>query len=253
MVKYSKLAAEKADGLYSNVISRCYTDSMKKDKPWYNGVTMCEEWLKDKKKFEEWVQEHHYVLPNGEPIQLDKDTLIPGNTEYAPDKCIFLPRTLNLFCRNRPARKNGLPTGVHANSKCTKFKAVISMKHKKYRSDWFDTVEEALEEYWDYYELYFEECLYPRYKDIVPEENLEAVRNWIRVTRELKMNEWKESCRMKKVEMKFSDFADEVKACYSKDEKRVIMRRIAAFEIIFDNNDYLSDKSLKSIRCQKEL
>lgn len=228
-------------GLYQNMHSRCCTESMKKDKPWYEGVTMCEEWLKDKKKFSKWVQDHYYVLPDGEFVQLDKDTLYPGNNEYSPDKCIFLPMTLNLFCRNYPTRKNGLPTGVYANNKRTKFKAVITMKHKKYRSDWFDSVEEALIEYWDYYELYFEEYLYLKYKDIVPEENLEAVRNWIHVMRELKLLEWRDVCRMKN-EMWFSDFADEIKACYSKDEKRTIMCRIAGFEKLFDNDLMINDK-----------
>lgn len=78
----------------------------------YLGVTVCDEWL-NLYNFAVWSNEN-YVLN----WDLDKDLLVPGNNEYRPDRCTFIPHVMNTVIINKP-KIDGLPTGVYKNSSNT--------------------------------------------------------------------------------------------------------------------------------------
>ncbi len=43
---------------------------------------------------------------------MDKDILVPGNKEYAPDKCIFVDQALNKLLTDRGRARGKWPLGV---------------------------------------------------------------------------------------------------------------------------------------------
>ena len=73
---------------------------------------VCDEWL-NFQTFAKWHDENYYEV--NERLHLDKDILIPGNTLYAPDRCLLIPQRINeLFtCK---VNGNGLPVGIYKTS-----------------------------------------------------------------------------------------------------------------------------------------
>lgn len=73
----------KAFETWYGMLKRCYDKAHQG--PTYKDCTVCEEW-KSASSFKEW-HDKHYV----EGWCLDKDILVKGNKEYAPNKCCFVP------------------------------------------------------------------------------------------------------------------------------------------------------------------
>lgn len=51
---------------------------------------------------------------NGEHLQLDKDILYPGNKEYSPNTCAFVPQFLNKSLNICEQLSGDLPKGVYS-------------------------------------------------------------------------------------------------------------------------------------------
>lgn len=76
----------------------------------YENVTICDEW-KNLYNFAIWLQANYI-----DGYELDKDLLYPGNTEYTPDKCTYIHKSLNLALTYKP-KTFDLPTGVSRQNK----------------------------------------------------------------------------------------------------------------------------------------
>lgn len=74
--------------LWKNVIQRCYNKKIHVYKPEYKDKSVCEEWL-NYANFKLWYDEHFISAKNNQ-IDLDKDLLVQGNTNYSPETCVFL-------------------------------------------------------------------------------------------------------------------------------------------------------------------
>jgi hypothetical protein len=116
---------------------------------------MSDSWLHDKDSFAEWFYSNYYEC-DGESMAVDKDLLFPGNKEYAADKCVILPQTLNTMLSNCKKHKQpnwketkGLPLGVRYNSALQMYYAQIKFCGNDELIDLgcFDTPEKAFEEY----------------------------------------------------------------------------------------------------------
>lgn len=79
---------------WQSMVRRCHVPEYK-GYAWYGakGITVCEEWRTDPKAFIEWS------LANGwKPgLDLDKDTLYPGNKVYSPNTCVYIPHRNNML------------------------------------------------------------------------------------------------------------------------------------------------------------
>ncbi|RHG24665.1 hypothetical protein DW265_09865 [Dorea longicatena] len=116
--------------LWKNVIQRCYNKKIHVYKPEYKDKSVCEEWL-NYANFKLWYDEHFISAKNNQ-IDLDKDLLVQGNTNYSPETCVFLVHYQNLMFEGK--RGNC----VYVNKDGT-----FSVDGKKNNS--YKTYEEALE------------------------------------------------------------------------------------------------------------
>lgn len=92
------------------MIRRVYSEKQLQLKPTYKRVEVCEEWL-NYTNFKKWFEENYYII-EGQQMELDKDIIEKGNKIYCPEKCIFLPHSINsLFTKSNKSRGK-LPIGV---------------------------------------------------------------------------------------------------------------------------------------------
>lgn len=120
---------------WKSMLGRCYYDS-EKYRPYYNGVTVCEEWLTFS-NFKAWMENQSW-----EDCQLDKDIILEGNKMYSPEFCCFVPRYINILLTDRQAARGDYPIGVSYKKNCSKFVASIRDVTSKYLG-LFDTPDEA--------------------------------------------------------------------------------------------------------------
>ena len=150
-VPYITLKSNTAYSIWNGIYNRCY-----KGDEAYEGSFMCDLWLNDKDSFAEWWSAEYYEC-DGESMAVDKDLLLPGNKEYAPDRSCIIPQTLNTMLSNckkhrlpkwKSAKMN-LPLGVRYDSSMKMYYSEI----KPYGHDeviklsYWETPEQAFEEY----------------------------------------------------------------------------------------------------------
>lgn len=97
---------KKPHQLWISMMSRCYSDSYRKNFKSYIGCEVSECWHLFS-NFKEWF-EKNYV----EGWQLDKDILVKGNKIYSPDTCCFVPNEINLMLTNGKRARGKYPIGV---------------------------------------------------------------------------------------------------------------------------------------------
>lgn len=121
--------------IWKSMLGRCYSQKIKQEQPTYTPITCCKEWH-TLSIFKAWTTSQEW-----EGKQLDKDLLVPGNTEYGPTKCVFVSPQINTLIHGGYKRKHALPTGVHRNGK--KFSSEFNHKYL----GTFSTPEEAHKAY----------------------------------------------------------------------------------------------------------
>lgn len=148
--------------LWKNVIQRCYNKKIHVYKPEYKDKSVCEEWL-NYANFKLWYDEHFISAKNNQ-IDLDKDLLVQGNTNYSPETCVFLVHYQNLMFEGK--RGNC----VYVNKDGT-----FSVDGKKNNS--YKTYEEALE-FVTVRQIEKIESVAEKCKGTIPMCAYEAMMNW---------------------------------------------------------------------------
>lgn len=132
--------------LWSNMLGRCFNESFKKTNPAYKDVTCCDEWLSFA-NFLEWVNREVGYKGKPDGMQLDKDILQKGNLIYAPEKCCFVPRVVNLLLTDRARRRGRWPLGVYFDNNKRKFVSLVKCHGKTKLVGAFDSPEDASQAY----------------------------------------------------------------------------------------------------------
>lgn len=128
--------------VWSNMISRCYSDSYRARFSAYIGCSVVDDWLTFS-NFKTWMEQQDW-----EGKQLDKDLLKEGNKVYGPDTCVFITRQLNTFLTGGSSNSEGRGSGV---SMSTNGKFITQVGAGSTRTSYvgtFDTEELAIKAYY---------------------------------------------------------------------------------------------------------
>lgn len=147
-IGYIGNTCSKVDGIkkgsykvWYSMMQRCYKECFN-NKPTYLQCYVCEEWH-CYENFEKWYNENFYKVRN-EQMMLDKDILCKGNIEYCPNKCVFVPQSINKLFTKRQLHRGLYPIGVRYNNRYDNFIATCSdggkrnVKHLGYFSNQYD-------------------------------------------------------------------------------------------------------------------
>lgn len=143
---HTKIALRK----WTAMIQRCESKKGRYDN--YKDVNICDEWHSFT-SFEEWFNDPKNGYKDG--YHLDKDILIKGNREYAPDKCCFVPIRINSLLVSCKKSRGQLPIGVRRFK--NKFMAEVSKGKNKMFLGYYDTAEDAFLAYKQSKEQYIKE------------------------------------------------------------------------------------------------
>ncbi len=126
---------------WSNMLTRCYSKKSLMDRPTYNEMYVCNEWLIFS-NFRKWM-----IGQKWKGLELDKDVLYPNNKIYSPKTCCFVPRNLNTALAYVKSSDKELPTGVHYRKDNGKFRSIIYMNGKNVSLGQYDTPNDAHQAY----------------------------------------------------------------------------------------------------------
>lgn len=124
------------------MLQRAYHRQSMIRNPCYEGVTVCDEWLRFT-NFKNWMEAQDW-----KGKELDKDIIEPGNKTYGPDRCVYVEPAVNSLLTKSTSSRGDFPIGVTKKKKSGRYKARVS-KGGPYSETigTFDTVEEASEAY----------------------------------------------------------------------------------------------------------
>lgn len=122
---------------WCSIMLRATYDKHKQTHNAYKDCTICDEWL-TLSNFKQWFEDPENGYQEG--LHIDKDILVKGNKEYAPDTCCFVPREINSAIAIQPSGKFGVGVTPYGN----KFEARLSRYGKRERVGLFDNHGEAL-------------------------------------------------------------------------------------------------------------
>ena len=132
---------------WKSLLSRCYNESTWKQttkdgylkNAKYEFCEVVEEWHTFT-NFKSWMEKQDW-----EGNSLDKDILVPGNTVYGPDTCMFVPIHINSILVDQKPGKYG--KGIKYDKRTNVFRAQIRVNGKRTTVGSFATAEEAEELY----------------------------------------------------------------------------------------------------------
>ena len=166
----------KARRLWNDMQTRCYNAKYHKRSPEYEECSICQEWLEDKEKFFQWVEENYYSVGD-ESMDLDKDILVKGNKVYSPDTCVFVPHSINTLFLSCKGKRGKYPIGVYYDSDKKKYCANVNVNSECIKLSVKNTPEEAFEEYKRHKEALIIVTA-DKYKKYIPSKAYNAMLNW---------------------------------------------------------------------------
>ena len=160
---------------WKGMLRRCYDEEYHKKRPTYKNV-IADEYFHNFQNYCKWREDNYYEI-EGETMCLDKDILVKGNKEYAPDKCIFVPERINTLFIKCDNDRGSFPIGVSYNKQKNKYAAQCNIKGKTKHLGYFNTVEEAFLAYKEFKEAYIKQVA-DEYKDRIPQRLYDAMYAW---------------------------------------------------------------------------
>lgn len=127
--------------VWKSMLQRCYSGDYQKRWPTYIGCTVCDEWLY-LASFKMWFDIHYK-----EGYHLDKDILIPRNKVYSPDRCTFVPLSVNLLLNNHRRGRGFYPQGVTFDKESGRYMAQCNVEGRRKYLGRFGTIQEASNRY----------------------------------------------------------------------------------------------------------
>ena len=161
--------------LWIHMLTRCYSDSFKKQRPTYEGCEVSDN-FKSYEYFYEWCQ--NQIGFGNEGWHLDKDLLVKGNKVYSEDSCVFLPQEINLLLTKRDNNRGEYLIGVSWKKANKAFVATVSKgKGKREHLGLFNTEVEAFNAYKTAKESFIKEQA-DKWKDKIDPRAYNALMNY---------------------------------------------------------------------------
>ena len=131
--------------LWYSMLTRCYSDTSKKQRPTYEGCEVSEN-FKYYEYFYEWCNEQ--IGFDNEGWHLDKDLLVKSNKVYSENTCVFLPHEINSLLTKRTTSRGNHLIGVCWHNTNKAFVAKVNKnKGKQEHLGYFKTEIEAFNAY----------------------------------------------------------------------------------------------------------
>lgn len=109
--------------VWRGIMRRCYSSNHQQTKaPSYVGCTVNQIWHCFQ-NFAYWFYNHEFRKSGW---HLDKDIIVPGNKEYGPLRCTFVPQDVNVATTNTKAKRGLYPVGVYFKKDVNKFRAQLA-------------------------------------------------------------------------------------------------------------------------------
>lgn len=123
------------------MLARCYSTKYQASYPTYIGCSVCDEWLYYP-TFKSWFDKNYVG-----GWHLDKDLLLAGNKEYAPDTCVFVPQQINKLFTDHGGARGEYPIGVCFHKEKGKFTSLLRIDGRRKTLGYFDDPNEAHKTY----------------------------------------------------------------------------------------------------------
>ena len=131
--------------LWCSMLQRCYSTTLKKKRPTYEGCEVSEN-FKSFEYFYEWCNKQ--VGFDNEGWHLDKDLLMKGNKVYSENTCVFIPSEINSLLIKRTASRGNHLIGVSWHKRDKAFASQVNKnKGKSEHLGYFKTEIEAFNTY----------------------------------------------------------------------------------------------------------
>ena len=161
--------------LWCHMLQRCYSTTLKKQRPTYMGCEVSDN-FKSYEYFYEWC--NRQVGFDNEGWHLDKDLLIKENKVYSESACIFIPQEINSMLLKSDKKRGKHLIGVCWHKKGKAFMA--SVNRNKGESEYlglFNTEIEAFKAYKKAKEAFVKEQA-EKWKDKIDDRAYEALINY---------------------------------------------------------------------------
>lgn len=122
---------------WHELLKRCYSSRYQNGQPTYIGCSACNEWLYFS-GFKSWMEKQEW-----DGKELDKDLIDPGNKVYSPDKCIFIPKSLNNLLNDHANLRGTYPQGVNYHKSTGRFAASCSVNGRRQHIGLYDDPNQA--------------------------------------------------------------------------------------------------------------
>jgi len=160
--------------LWIAMLKRCFSKNYKEQRPTYNGVTCCQEWLSMRSFIKDVSQMKGYGV---EGWQLDKDILVKGNKIYSKETCCFVPLEINSLLVNGRKLRGEWPIGVSFHKRDHRFRAQVATGKERKHLGYFNTPEEAFQAYKTAKEAHIK-AVATKWKDQLDERVYQALINY---------------------------------------------------------------------------
>ena len=149
---------------WTNMIRRCYDESVRYKNLTYYDCMCCEQWMYYE-NFYEWMhsQENFDLLLSIDDMSIDKDIILKGNKMYNPDNCCLVPQRVNNLLLKSNNIRGQWPIGVHYLRKNNKFVAQCGGQDNHNYLGLYSTPEEAFYVYKDFKEKQIKEIAEEEY------------------------------------------------------------------------------------------
>ena len=161
--------------LWHSMLVRCYSDTIKKKHPTYEGCEVSEN-FKSYEYFYEWC--HSQIGFGNKDWHLDKDLLVKGNKIYSEDSCVFIPQEVNTLLTKRTNSRGEYSIGVSWSKTSKAFVATVAKN--KGKTEWlgyFNTEIEAFNAYKQAKEAFVKEQA-SKWKSQIDDRAYEALMNY---------------------------------------------------------------------------